>query len=851
MEEDYQMIDEDVVDTTEVNGNNGTVDPSVITLDGSVQSGLPIRKEPPLAFNQPPLVHPPQQMSYEILGKDLTADYGGFASSSSSAEHYAQEDELMDVEDSSSPPARAPSPYVEIIKQEPRFPPLPYASGKTGLVYDAQMRFHVEPPNAYLPEDIHPEDPRRIWAIFDEIRKAGLVQGPEEDEDAKDYQCCRISARHATRPEICLIHTEDHYNFIKKLQDYDQKTLSELAGERDSIYFHHYTFNAATLAAGGAIEACRAVVMGSVRNAIAIIRPPGHHAESDAPSGFCIFNNVPIATEVCRTQFQNTCRKVLILDWDVHHGNGIQHAFYDNPNVLYVSLHVYKDATFYPNSTDADHLHCGEGPGLGKNVNIPWKDHGMGDGDYIHAFTEVIMPIAQEFDPDLVIISAGFDAADGDMLGGCHVSPAGYAHMTHMLMRLAGGKVVVCLEGGYNLRSIAKSALAVTKTLMMEPPERLEDSEVSSKGAEVVQMVKREQRKYWKCLYPKAADLIPGATHRLHDVLRNWQSGVLRQEYNMTDLLIKKRFISASFEDQVLATPYFMDAHPLLVIFHDPPDVTHIPNATSGKLEIHNTWVTDITKTYIDWAVKNGFQVIDVNIPKYVTKQEDDGQYVEVDDHDTRASQSRELATYIWENYIEPHNATQVFFMGIGAAYTALVDLLGATESCTEPDSIVKYMIAFVSESGVQSIKRATDDNIGNWYFNHSLIFVAENHHVWAPERTRRLRRKYGQLRKSSSTHLEQMLLIHRKQVTDLLLAEKEAWEETSDDSRGVEEYQYTRSPPRPRSTITPNAQQESKTSREMSASAPLKSPPLRSPQMPPLGLFTVSHSRSPDKRGY
>ena len=141
-----------------------------------------------------------------------------------------------------------------------------------------------------------------------------------------------------------------------------------------------------------------------------------------------------------------------------------------------------------------------------RNVNVPWKTGGMGDGDYMYAFQRVIMPIALEFNPDLVIISAGFDAAAGDSLGGCFVTPAGYAHMTHMLMSLANGRVVVCLEGGYNLKSISNSALAVTKVLMGEPPGRLHDGEVASRTAvDVINECVREQSRYWRCMKPQMA----------------------------------------------------------------------------------------------------------------------------------------------------------------------------------------------------------------------------------------------------------------------------------------------------------------------------------------------------------
>lgn len=290
---------------------------------------------------------------------------------------------------------------------------------------------------------------------------------------------------------------------------------------------------------------------------VAVIRPPGHHAEHSKPSGFCFFNNVCVAAKVCQRDFPESCRKILILDWDVHHGNGVQQAFYSDPNVLYVSLHVHMNGKFYPAGDYGDHLHCGDGAGKGKNVNIPWATNGMGDGDYMLAFQEIVMPIAHEFNPDLVIVSAGFDAAEGDRLGGCHVSPACYGHMTHMLMSLAHGKVAVCLEGGYNLRSIAKSALAVTRTLMGEPPDRLTTTEPTGAGVNTVNLVKRQQSRFWKCMFPKDITK-PFAevqhAERLHDVIRAWQSKVMYDEFHMTPLFIRREKISKSFENQVLAT---------------------------------------------------------------------------------------------------------------------------------------------------------------------------------------------------------------------------------------------------------------------------------------------------------
>ena len=327
--------------------------------------------------------------------------------------------------------------------------------------------------------------------------------------------------------------------------------------DHDSIYFNTTTFGCALLSAGGAIETCRAVMTRQAKNAIAIIRPPGHHAECNRPMGFCIFDNVSIAAKVCMNDFKDECRRVLILDWDVHHGNGIQQAFYNDPNVLYISLHVHEDGNFYPNGPYGDHRHCGSEAAQGKNINIPWPTKGMGDADYMFAFQHVVMPVAREFDPDLVIIASGFDAADGDQLGGCFVTPPCYSHMTHELMSLAKGKLVVCLEGGYNLRSISKSALAVTRTLVGEMPDRLQDTKPTQSGIETVQMVAMYQSKWWPSIYPKniSQDILNTAgAERMHDVVRYYQASKMAENHNMYALNILQEKLSKSFDNQVMVT---------------------------------------------------------------------------------------------------------------------------------------------------------------------------------------------------------------------------------------------------------------------------------------------------------
>jgi histone deacetylase 6 len=474
----------------------------------------------------------------------------------------------------------------------PKFKALPYASAQTGLVYDVRMRFHVEA----IPteDDVHPEDPRRIHAIFEAFVQAGLAWRESTSGPLTDYYMGRIDARMVTEDEVLLVHTKAHWDWVQTLSgknadqlvDYLQHPLEQ--SRMDSVYLSPSTPYCAALSAGGAIEACRATLLGKVKNVFAIIRPPGHHAEREDAKGFCFYDNVSIATKVCQREFKAACRKVLILDWDVHHGNGIQQANYNDPNVLYISLHVHEKGHFYPELSYrdkrgpyGDHLHCGEGPGLGKNVNIPWSKKGMGDADYIYAFQQVVMPIATEFDPDLVIIAAGFDAAEGDMLGGCKVTPAGYAHMTHMLMSLAGGKLAVCLEGGYNLDSIARSATAVTRTLMGQPPDRLEQTNPSISGVNDIKEVLRQQSKFWANLYPKdmSARLAgPLQGERMHDVVRRWQATTLWDDHQMSPLFVHRESLSKSFENQVLATYDFMNSFAI-------HELTYLPDRT--------TWTKD------------------------------------------------------------------------------------------------------------------------------------------------------------------------------------------------------------------------------------------------------------------
>ncbi|XP_023150926.1 histone deacetylase 6 isoform X1 [Amphiprion ocellaris] len=346
----------------------------------------------------------------------------------------------------------------ETTKEMDKKPGLaPSVAMVTGLVYDERMMEHLN-----MWDRHHPEQPQRIFKIFSKHQQLGLVD-----------RCQRIPARLATEEELSMCHSLQHIEQMKATAAMKPRELHKLGDEFNSIYINNQSFQSAQLAAGGCFSAVDSILGGQVSNGVAIVRPPGHHAEMDAPCGFCFFNTAALAAHYAQKISHDPLLRVLILDWDVHHGNGTQHMFEDNDSILYISLHRYDNATFFPSSEDAAVDRVGVAKGEGFNVNVAWSGGRMGDSDYLAAFHHIVMPIATEFNPSLVLVSAGFDAARGDPLGGYHVTPEGYAHLTHMLMSLAGGRVLLILEGGYNLSSISDSMTMCTSVLLGDPPPSL------------------------------------------------------------------------------------------------------------------------------------------------------------------------------------------------------------------------------------------------------------------------------------------------------------------------------------------------------------------------------------------
>lgn len=282
----------------------------------------------------------------------------------------------------------------------------------------------------------HPEQPARLQAIERQLKSLCLWELLEH-----------APARDATEDEIARCHERAYIAGVKRASEQAARgPLLRVPLNSDTACSEH-SWVAALRAAGAVLSACEAVVGGRSPNAFCAVRPPGHHARPAAAMGFCLFGNVAIAARHCQQALG--CEKIAIVDWDVHHGNGTQEIFYEDPTVLFVSTHQYPH---YPGS--GARSETGEGPGAGTTVNLPFAA-GAGADEILPALREVLCGRAREFDPDLVLISAGFDSCAGDPLGEFKLEPEDFRQLTLLVRELAdaccGGRIVSVLEGGYDL----------------------------------------------------------------------------------------------------------------------------------------------------------------------------------------------------------------------------------------------------------------------------------------------------------------------------------------------------------------------------------------------------------------
>lgn len=346
---------------------------------------------------------------------------------------------------------------------------------KTGLVWDPLFILHMEDDQG------HPESPKRLKTIYKALEEEGL-------DDATE----RLPIRAATDEEILSVHAERHFERVRSSEG-----RSHCSFDPDT-YASAKSYQAAMAAAGSGIDLVDAILDCEIGNGFNICRPPGHHAMHDRLMGFCLLNNIAIAAE--HLVSKRGLKRVAIVDFDVHHGNGTQDSFYEREDALYISTHRYP---FYPGSGSAGEL--GSGPGEGYTLNLPFPA-GLGDDEYLAAYYNLIIPVIEEYKPEFLLVSAGYDGHASDPLGGMSVTSNGMGQIGAMLVEAAGrvcdGRAAFFLEGGYNVNALAESVVLNIRSMMGEisaDSYPIENTE-SEYAAEIVKQGKEFFSEYWDCL---------------------------------------------------------------------------------------------------------------------------------------------------------------------------------------------------------------------------------------------------------------------------------------------------------------------------------------------------------------
>lgn len=306
--------------------------------------------------------------------------------------------------------------------------------------------------------ELHPESPDRLKAIESAI-----------DESDLQPRIIAVPPRPATSSELCTVHSADYIERLEAVAGMVRES-DQFAQLDADTFMSSASYDAAKLAAGAGLIAVESVKSGGFGGSFVAVRPPGHHARAGRQMGFCILNNIALAARYAKQQLGY--KRIAIIDWDVHHGNGTQEIFYQDPSVCFVSSHQYP---FWPNT--GWFTEDGEKEGKGYNINIPLPA-GTGDRGYLAAWERIVMPVCFEYQPDLILLSAGYDAHQMDPLGHQQITTAGFATLSQKLLELSkhnGAKVVGFLEGGYNKRALADSVVATLRVLSAESATRLEE----------------------------------------------------------------------------------------------------------------------------------------------------------------------------------------------------------------------------------------------------------------------------------------------------------------------------------------------------------------------------------------
>ncbi|XP_037245665.1 polyamine deacetylase HDAC10 isoform X4 [Falco biarmicus] len=388
--------------------------------------------------------------------------------------------------------------------------------------------------------------PERLSSSYEQLKCYHLVE-----------RCVQVPAREGSEEEILLVHSSEHLEVAKSTQTMNEEELKRVSGNYDAFFFHPNTYCCARLAVGATLQLVDAVMLGKVCNGMALVRPPGHHSQKNAANGFCLFNNVAIAAEYAKLKY--SLQRILIVDWDVHHGQGTQYIFEEDPSVLYFSWHRYEHQEFWPSLKESDYDAVGLGRGKGFNVNLPWNKVGMENSDYLAAFFHVLLPMAFEFDPELVIVSSGYDSGIGDPEGQMNATPEVFAHLTHFLMQLANGRLCVILEGGYHLKSLSESVCMTVKTLLGDPvPQITGEMAPCLSAVESIQNVRAAHKPYWKWLMYEDTSFLQNLSTKSHvlkkpdlDPSTEYESKII----NVNEIVKVERFLELHMKNILFPVP--------------------------------------------------------------------------------------------------------------------------------------------------------------------------------------------------------------------------------------------------------------------------------------------------------
>ncbi|CAI2351802.1 unnamed protein product [Caenorhabditis sp. 36 PRJEB53466] len=303
----------------------------------------------------------------------------------------------------------------------------------------------------------HPESSSRVDRIKELLEQTGLLQ-----------KCTVLTKFLETDDgDLKATHQREMVDEILSAEKLSQAEINSLCGKYDSVFMTKNSIKAAKEAVACVRELTHQIMKNKAQNGFAAVRPPGHHADAKEPCGFCLFNNTAQAVEEA---FNCGADRILIVDLDVHHGQGTQRIFYEDKRVLYFSIHRHEHGLFWPHLRESDFDHIGSGDAVGYNANLPLNETGCGDSDYLSILFQVLLPLATQFDPHFVIVSAGFDSLQGDPVGKMSLTPDGYSHFIYQLKALAQGRMLVVLEGGYNHQMSAVAVQKCVKVLLGHAP---------------------------------------------------------------------------------------------------------------------------------------------------------------------------------------------------------------------------------------------------------------------------------------------------------------------------------------------------------------------------------------------